>query len=192
MVITYLGAGAFKVQSGETSLLVDSDNNRLKADVSLKTLTPTASIDSGEHQPAQSEIYFAGEYEVKGIEIKGFAVPEESTEKVLKTAYLIEWEGMKLAFLGHVSKQPSPELIEKLNEPDILFMPVEGEHSLAPEAAAKVMRALEPAIVIPSFHKAPTEFLKSIGKKGDMEEKLVLKKKDLVNEKGRVVVLKPN
>ena len=38
MVINYFGNGCFRLQSGETSVLVNPDNNRLKADVTLKTL----------------------------------------------------------------------------------------------------------------------------------------------------------
>ena len=41
MVINYFGNGCFRLQSGETSVLVNPENNRLKADVTLKTLTAT-------------------------------------------------------------------------------------------------------------------------------------------------------
>lgn len=38
MVITFFGNGSFRLQSGDTTLLLDPDNNRLKADVTLRTL----------------------------------------------------------------------------------------------------------------------------------------------------------
>lgn len=189
MVITYFGGGAFKLQSGETSLLVDPENNRLKADVVLKTLSSTAF--AAEDAAAESEISFPGEYEIKGIEVLGLSVPEESGEKFIKTVYLAKWEDMNFVFLGHIAKPLSPAIIEKLNEPDVVFLPVGGGHFLAPEAAAKLVKHLEPAVAIPTFYKSPADFLKGLGQKVSTEEKFVFKKKDLAEEKNRVVVLEP-
>lgn len=189
MVINYFGGGAFKLQSGETSLLVDPESNRLKADVVLKTLAPAQFL--ADEATAQNEISFPGEYEIKGIEVLGLPVPEESSEKFVKTAYLVKWEEMKFAILGHISKPLSPGLLEKLDDPDIVLLPVGGGHFLEPEVAAKLVKQLEPAVAIPAFYKSPADFLKAMGQKVGAEEKFVFKKKDLAEEKNRIVVLEP-
>lgn len=191
MVINFLSGGSFRVQSGEVSLLVDPESARYKADVTLRTLTSIDQLKPGDGSADQNEIYFPGEYEIKEIEIFGTPVPEESSGKFLKTMYALSWEGVKLAFLGHLSRPPSAEIIDKLNEPDIIFLPVGGGHFLTPEAAAKLAKQLEPAFVIPAFYKNPADFLKLMGQKAEVQEKLVFKKKDLVNEKMRVVLLGP-
>src|SRR5581483_7308820 len=103
MVINYFGNGCFRLQSGETSILLDPENNRLKADVVLKTLTATEN-PIPEELAGSVVISFPGEYEAKEIEIIGFGIPAESGEKFLKTAYSILWEGMKIVALGHLSK----------------------------------------------------------------------------------------
>ena len=95
------------------------------------------------------------------------------------------WEDLKIAFLGQISKFPSAEIIEKLNEPDILFLPVGGGTVLEAEAAAKLAKMLEPSLIIPSFYKNPTEFLKAMGQKVEPQERIVLKKKDLLEEKNK-------
>jgi len=187
MVVNYFGGGAFKLQSGETSLLVNPESNRFKADVVLRTLAPANF--SAEDAVAPNEISFPGEYEIKGIEVLGVAVPEESGEKFVKTVYLVRWEEMNFAFLGHLSRMPSPAIIEKLNEPSVVFLPVDGGHFLAPEHAAKLAKQLEPAIIIPAFHKSPADFLKAMGQKVGAEEKFVFRKKDLAEKKNEVVVL---
>src|ERR1700734_3126105 len=97
MVVTYFGNGSFRLQSGETSILLDPENNRLKADVILRTLVPTGS--DSEKTEESDAISFPGEYEIKGIEIIGFPIASESTEKFLKTAYAVIWEEMKFVFL---------------------------------------------------------------------------------------------
>jgi len=189
MVINYFGKGCFRLQSGETSILVDSENNRLKADVVLKTLTSTAPEATGDAAEGVA-ISFPGEYEVKEIEITGFPVAGESTEKFLKTSYAVSWEGMKFVFLGHLSKPIDATLMEEFSEPDVLFLPVGGGHFLEPEVAAKIAKQLEARIVIPSFYKNTDEFLKSFGKKAETLDKFVFKQKDIATDKGRAIVLK--
>lgn len=191
MVINYLGGGAFRLQSGETSLLVDPESNRLKADVVLRTLAPANFSTAEDNALPQNEIFFPGEYEIKGIEVRGVPVRQESGEKFLKTIYAVEWEEIRLAFLGYLSRTLSAETIDELNEPDILFLPIGGGHFLAPEAAARLAKQIEPAFIIPTSYKNPTEFLRAMGQKAEAQEKLVFKKKDLLNEKSRVVLLEP-
>ncbi|HUZ92652.1 MAG TPA: MBL fold metallo-hydrolase [Candidatus Paceibacterota bacterium] len=189
MVITSLGNGAFRLQSGETSLLLNPEGNRFKADVVLKTLSPAEFALYGDGAPEQNEIFFPGEYEIKGIEVTGIPVPDESTSAFLKTVYAVEWEGVKLAFLGHLTKPATASIIEALGEPDILFIPAGGGHFLEPEVAAKLAKQIEPAYIIPTLYKSPAEFLKAMGQKAEPQEKLVFKKKDLESEKNKVVVL---
>lgn len=184
MVITYFGDGCFRLQSGDTSLLLDPNNNRLKADVTLKTI----SVTNPDAAPA-NEIMFPGEYEIKDIRIRGWQVPKESTEKFLKTVYLVQWEEMEFAVLGHLSGALEPEVLEELCEADVLFIPV-GGHFFSADSAAKLAKKLEPAAVIPSFAKSPSEFLKALGQKAELEEKFVFKKKDLAGLKGKAVILK--
>ena len=72
MVITYFGNGSFRLQSGETTLLLNPDNNRLKADVTLRTLAGTATDELLSHASDEGmTISFPGEYESRGIEITG-------------------------------------------------------------------------------------------------------------------------
>ena len=190
MVITRLGDGCFRLQSGETSILVNPDNNRLKGDIVLRTIV-AAGEPLGEGEDV-TIIAFPGEYEIKGIEIVGFQIPGESTEKFVKTAYVVVWEEMKFVLLGHLSKPVDASLMEEFAEPDVLILPVGGGHFLEPDVAAKIAKQLEATSVIPSFAKDPAEFLKALGKKAEPMDKFVFKKKDLLGEKGRPIVLNVN
>jgi L-ascorbate metabolism protein UlaG (beta-lactamase superfamily) len=192
MVVNYFGNGCFRLQSGETSILLDPENNRLKADVILRTIVATETeVDKLSADVAgTTTISFPGEYEIKGIEIVGFSVVAESTEKFLKTAYAVTWEDMKFVFLGHLSAPIDATLVEEFAEPDVLILPVGGGHFLEPNVAAKLAKQLEAKIVIPSFYKNPDEFLKALGKKTETAEKFVFKQKDIAGDKDRPVVLK--
>lgn len=190
MVVHYFGGACFRLQSGDTSLLIDAESGRLKADIYLRTLTPTETLISS--RTGDVEISFPGEYEVKGIEIKGILVSEETTATQVKTAYCVNWEDIRIAFLGHISKNPSAAFVEALNEPDILFLPAGGGSYLAPEAAARIAKLLEPSLIFPSLYKSPADFLKAMGQKAAPEEKFTFKKKDLASEKNRVIILRQN
>lgn len=193
MVINYFGNGCFRLQSGETSILVNPENNRLKSDVILRTLVgagDAALTESAGETGGGIAIAFPGEYEAKGIEIVGFPVTAESTDKFIKTAYAVLWEDMKFVFLGHLSGPLDATLLEEFSEPDVLFLPAGGGHFLEPEVAAKITKQLEAKVVIPSFYKDPAAFLKAIGTKGETVERFVFKQKDIAGDKGRVIILK--
>ncbi len=191
MVITYFGNGCFRLQSGETSVLVNPENSRLKADIILKTLTSTASADaSADADAAGLTIPFPGEYEEKDIEVLGYSISAESTDTFVKTAYTVLWEGMKFVFLGHLSAPLDANLMEELAEPDVLILPVGGGHFLEPEVAAKIAKQLEARIIIPSFFKDAAPFLKALGTKGEEADKFVFKQKDIAEDKGRAIVLR--
>jgi L-ascorbate metabolism protein UlaG (beta-lactamase superfamily) len=191
MVITFFGNGSFRLQSGDTALLLNPDNNRLKADVTLRTLVgSTADELLGQMADDGIMISFPGEYESHGIEITGFPIAEESTEKFTKTAYKVLFEDMTFVFLGHLSRPLDATLIEEFSEPDVLILPAGGGHFLEPEIAAKIAKQLETRIVIPSFAKNADAFLKALGRKTDVTEKFVFRQKDIVAEKGRPIVFK--
>jgi L-ascorbate metabolism protein UlaG (beta-lactamase superfamily) len=191
MVITHYGNGAFRMQSGETVLLLNPENDRLKADVVLCTLAGTATNNLlSDAADAGTKISFPGEYEVHGIEIDGFPIIAESSETFIKTAYKVFFEDMTLVFLGHLSQPLDATLMEEFSEPDVLILPVGGGHFLEPEVAAKITKQLEAKVVIPSFAKNIDSFLRALGRKADVMEKFVFRQKDIAEEKGRPIVLK--
>lgn len=187
MIITYHGEGCFKIQSGNLSVVVDPLNDRMKPDVVLKTAVPFP----GETSEVKT-IAGPGEYEIEGIEIRGVQLVSESSSKLIKTAYLVTFEEIKLGFLGETFKVPESEVLEALGDAEILFLPVGGKPYLEPEEAAKVVKQIEPAIVIPSFYKNPKDFCEEMGQKPGPQEKLVIKKKEVVElgEHTKIVVLK--
>ena len=209
MVITFYGEGCFKIQSGDIIVSIDPLDDktgltapRFKSDIILKTLTPFPLSQKLTNLPTYQLISGPGEYNIKDINITGFALQKESSEKFLKTVYLMKIEGINLCFLGHISETPEPAILEHLEEIDILFIPAGGEPFINQKFAAKIIKQTEPKIVIPSFYKIPGlkrttanlyAFLEEFNgeKKQEAREKLVIKKKDLIGiKKTEIVVLK--
>lgn len=188
MVITYYGISCFKIQSGDTVLAIDPFFKELG--LTVPRFEAHAVISEKEHPNYPAEKVFnisgPGEYEFKGICVKGIWVNPENT------IYVVDWEGMKLAHMGNFSeKELRSETQEEIGTPDILFIPVGGNNVIDEEKAVKIINQIEPRIVIPMNYKKVDDFLKEIGEKVAPEEKLTIKKKDLPNaEDTKVVVLK--
>ncbi|MDO8590398.1 MAG: MBL fold metallo-hydrolase [bacterium] len=211
MIITYLGLDAFKIQFGDRVLAFNpvSKESKLKstrfgADVALVSLNDKdfngiENVTHGDRAPFA--ITGPGEYEIKGIFIKGFKSESHyggSKEARVNTIYSISLEGMNLCFLGSLdSKDLSAETKEALDDVDILFVPVGGDGLLSATVAYELAVKLEPRLIIPSHFSDMGDknlkiFLKEAGEEGTKSiDKLTLKKKDLEGKEGEIVVLAP-
>ncbi len=68
------------------------------------------------------------------------------------TVFIIEAEDIRLAHLGGLGHAPTAKQAEALADVDVIVVPVAGADLLPPEEMAKVVRSLEPKIVIPVCH----------------------------------------
>lgn len=209
MIITYYGAQFLKIQFGDLVLAVNPIGSDAKmktakfgADVGLISFnTPhfngRDTIAYGEKKPFI--IAGPGEYEVKDISIKGIAVKTlYNNEEKINTIYMVTLEGVRLCFLGAIeSPDLDRETLESIDVVDILFIPIgmrgKGDYGvLLPKEASKLTTALEPKIIVPlySSDEALKQFLKEEGSSnGKAAEKLTLKKKDIEQKEGEIVVL---
>jgi len=180
MIITYHGDNYFKIQSGSVSVLVDPTNQRsFKGATLILNTTKPASTDEPSDDQGVSWIDHQGEFEIQGIEVSGWSVGYE--DGVEKTAFSLTLEGITVTVLGHLKKELLPELYEKFNGSDILIIPGGGRPWISPEIASKLIRQIEPGIIIPSLYKKDLKpFLKEFdGESPKLQEKLVIKKKDI-------------
>jgi L-ascorbate metabolism protein UlaG (beta-lactamase superfamily) len=208
MIISYHGGEAFRLQFGDTVIALNPPGkksalkgSRFGADIALVSLNHTDmngadTIGIGDRQPVV--IAGPGEYEVKGVFVKGFAgVSHYGGEERINTIYMIALEGMNICYLGALDSAELPaDLREAAENVDVLIVPVGGDGVLSPADAAKVAVAIEPAIVIPMHYGdigsagALKQFLKEQGEENVAAlEKLTVKKKDLEGKEGEVVIL---
>jgi L-ascorbate metabolism protein UlaG (beta-lactamase superfamily) len=146
-----------------------------------------------------------GEYEVKDVYIEGIAAwhdEREGKEHGANTIYMIEAEDLRVCHLGDLGqKELSDEQLEKIGEVDILMIPVGGQTTISEKDAVKIISQIEPKITIPMHYAIPKlkmklggveAFLKNLGIKSlAPEPKLSIKKKDMMPEEAKIVVLEP-
>ncbi|MFA6364999.1 MAG: MBL fold metallo-hydrolase [Candidatus Paceibacterota bacterium] len=192
MIITYQGGNYFKIQSGDFAILIDPENQRSfrGTNIVLNTIKPALieAPEPGEGVPIWIDTQ--GEYEVQGIRVQGWSAGYDEKEKKERTVYRILFDEMTIAVLGGLTTEPDASLTSQLADTDIAIVPAGGKPYLSQGAAAKIVRQLEPGIIIPSFTNDPKLFLKELGKtEVSSEEKLVVKKKDIEEKAMKVVWL---
>ncbi len=211
MIITYQGLEFFKIQQGDTVLAfnpVSKDSkfksSRFGADVVFVSannpdMNGTEQMEFGEKKPLI--ISGPGEYETKGIFIKGFPSPTQygttGGKEAINTVYFLTLDSMNICFLGAVdTTELSAEIMQAIDTVDILFVPIGGEGVLDSASASKLAVKLEPKIIIPMHYGdvgkagALKAFLKEESAEDTKpEEKLTIKKKDLEGKEGEIVIL---
>ncbi|OGI74692.1 hypothetical protein A2740_02780 [Candidatus Nomurabacteria bacterium RIFCSPHIGHO2_01_FULL_43_16] len=205
MIITYFGKQFFKIQQSEMVLALNPVSKSSQTGISAHFGTDIAIVTTnhpdynGVEQLSHGErtpfvITGPGDYEVKEIFIKG--VLSEAViggKKFINTVYIFSVDNINIAFLGALSDtELSKESHEAINSPDIVFIPIGGKGMLDAKAAAKLASSLEPKLIIPMDYDESTlkAFLKELSEeKAEVVDKLTLKRKDLDNKEGEVVVL---
>lgn len=213
MIITFLGGESFKVSFGDTTLAFNPISKESKltaakygADIVLSSLNhPDMNgidqVSFGEKKAFA--ITGPGEYEVKGVFIKGFGSESHydgsgkaAAEKGINTIYSVSLEGMNICFLGAIDQTDMPkEADEGIDAVDILFVPIGGAGVLDAAKAYKLAVSLEPKLIIPMHYgdiggkEALKTFLKEAGENPKPTNKLTLKRKDLEGKDAEVAIL---
>lgn len=204
MVITHYGNQFFKLQFGDMVVALNPISkessfkpSRFGADICLVSanhpdLNGTDQLGFGDKQPFV--ISGPGEYEIKGIFVKGF--PSKSTyggKDISNTVYLLNLDSINICFLGAIGTSEIPaELKEAVGEVDILFVPIGGNGTLVAADAYKLAVKFEPKAIIPMGFDSAS--LKTFLKEGGDEsvkpiDKLTVKRKDLEGKEGEVIIL---
>jgi len=145
-----------------------------------------------------------GEYEIKDVFVQGISSFHDNSlgkERGSNTIYVIEVEDLRICHLGDLGqKELTSEQVEKIGEVDILMIPVGGVYTISAKEAVKVMSQIEPSITIPMHYQVPKlklklegvdKFLKIIGVKSAVPlPKFSIRKKDILPEEAKIVVLK--
>ena len=204
MVISYLGGQNIKVSQGDLTLSFNppSKDSTLKStkfgsDIVLVSLdhedfNGVENASFGEREPFA--IKGPGEYEVKGVAVRGFATPTQYGGSAgINTIYSVALEGMNLCFLGAIGSAELPQAAKaELDDIDILFLPVGSEGVLDTAAGYKLAVQLEPKALVPmpDSPESLKKFLKEAGAEGvKPTDKLTVKKKDLEGKEGEIIVL---
>lgn len=209
MTITWYGHSCFRLESKEISVLIDPFSPeiglrppKIKDDIVLVS-HQHYDHNNIEGMPQDSFLIKGpGEYEVKGVFIKGvqsFHDKNRGQERGLNTIYLINMEDIALVHLGDFGEEKlSEEQVEKIGGADIVMVPVGGSYTVNYKEAVEVISQIEPKIAIPMHYKiqglkvdidGPEKFLKEMSLTPEKAEKSwKIQKKNLPAEEMKLVI----
>lgn len=203
MEITFVGLGCVRLRGRDVQVVIDPippgtapGLPKLSPDIVVRTEGDTdfAALRPAEGRP--QEVSGPGEYELRGVRI--FGLPAGRT-----TIMRVELDEVRVAAIGRLRRQLTEDEIESLGHVDVLLAPVGGNDGCTAAEAAKLVRDVEPAIVVPVRYQVPglpgdyepvDRFAKEMGLAEDSwaaQPKLNLTGSSGTVDETRVVVLEP-
>jgi len=163
MEITYLGHSCFRLRGKQCTIITDP----FPPDLGYSLGKPTATIVSVSHEhPSHSYVQGVGgdakvitgpgEYEICGVMI--FGIPtyhdaERGAQRGKNTVFVFEIDEIVVAHLGDLGHPLSAEQAARVEDADVLLVPVGGSSTIDAAQAAAIVRQVEPKIVIPMHYK---------------------------------------
>ncbi|MDA0208156.1 MAG: MBL fold metallo-hydrolase [bacterium] len=171
MQISWNGLGSFSIigkpMQGDVTVVIDPYTEKAGQKFP-KNITASIVVSSGATSNANGAkhvsgeegvppflIEHAGEYEAKGVFVKGIRVQKQ--DKTEHTIYKITAEDMTVGCLGSLDRVLTDAEIEKLGSIDILILPIGGDTMLDTKQAVEVVQQVEPRVVIPAYGTSSIE-----------------------------------
>jgi L-ascorbate metabolism protein UlaG (beta-lactamase superfamily) len=155
MEVTFLGLGCVRLRGRDVQVVIDPippgtapGLPKLTPDVVVRTEGTTDFAALRPHDGRPQEVSGPGEYELRGVRI--FGLPAGTT-----TIMRVEVDDVRVAAIGRLRRQLTEDEIESLGHVDVLLAPVGGDDSCTAAEAAKLVSAIEPAIVVPVRYAVP-------------------------------------
>ncbi len=209
MQIIWHGLSSFEIKikttGGDITLVTDPYQNStglrfprtLSAEIALSSHEGDDAGNTGVLAGEPYVIDLPGEFEVKDIFVYGVAAPRK--DKTKNRLYIIEAEGMRIAHLGALDRALTDEELQRMENVDILMVPVGGGRVMDAKVASEVISQVEPRVVIPMTYALPAMketlagvdmFCKELGacRREDMN-KYKIARKDLPEEDMLIVTL---
>ncbi|MEA2617099.1 MAG: hypothetical protein QOE72_2882 [Chloroflexota bacterium] len=155
MELTFVGLSCVRLRGRDVEVVIDpiapgasSRPPRVNPDIVVRTegTVDLSLLRPGEGRP--QEVSGPGEYELRGVSVFGVAAGATTIMRV-------EVDDVRVCALGRLHRQLTESEIDALGHLDVLAVPVGGGDGLEAQAAARLVNALEPAIVVPVRYAVP-------------------------------------
>jgi len=204
--ISWLGHACIRVRTQQVNVIMDPvdkdagfDMGRPTADiVTISNSSPSHSNLRGlRGEPLVLE--GPGEYEVGGVQLWGHAAKLKAAEGSIaerNTVFVVEAEELRVAHLGGLGTPLNAAQEEEIGSVDVLIVPIGGGEVLDAAQAARIVRELEPKIVIP-MHYQPKQgeeleaFVKAVGLEAPAPEARLTVQRRGLGDTVRLAILEP-
>lgn len=185
MEINWLGQSSFRIKGKQVTVITDpylseagNNLNRSSADILCLSYK---SPDDDAIEKIGGEPYIIqgpGEYEVSNVLVIGLPSYQDESSGSIRgknTIYALEVDELSICHLGRLGHLLTDEQIEAIGNVDVLLLPVGGNITINAATAAKLVRNIDPKVVIPMHYKTSgtsleldpvDKFLSEVGSQG--------------------------
>jgi L-ascorbate metabolism protein UlaG (beta-lactamase superfamily) len=206
MDIQFYGANCIAITYKGSRIIIDDNLKEL----GLKSITKSEDValmtDNSNNNDARLSFNSPGEYEVSDVSIHGMPARSHTDEEGKKSATMFKLIAgdQSVLITGRIYPDLSNEQIEDIGLVDVMLVPVGGNgYSTDPIGALKLIKAIEPKIVIPTHYSdkelkypVPQQTLKDALKELSMDPKETLPKLKLkpteLSDVTQLIVLEKN
>jgi L-ascorbate metabolism protein UlaG (beta-lactamase superfamily) len=170
--MTWYGQAMFSIAGAGVTVVVDPtppetgySYDPVGADIVLITHTHFDHNFLGGVAGSPKVINASGRFQLGGLEVRGIDTFHDAaggSERGNNIIYTWEQAGLRVAHFGDLGHMLKPDITKKLLRLDIAMVPVGGVFTIDAEQAARLVRDLEPSIVLPMHYgtddgKVPVE-----------------------------------
>jgi L-ascorbate metabolism protein UlaG (beta-lactamase superfamily) len=176
MRLRWFGQSAFLLSAGAGSVMIDPFDGPLARErgtrwdyPDIEGVEPDLLLITHEHFDHSNQDAIggdpqvirstAGKFETKFGDVLAIASehdPSAGTERGPNAIFSFELDGLRICHLGDLGQSAlRDEQLAAIGKPDVLMVPVGGHFTIDAEAAAEVVRVLDPAVVVPMHYGSP-------------------------------------
>ncbi|NMB57403.1 MBL fold metallo-hydrolase [Candidatus Beckwithbacteria bacterium] len=164
MMITYLGHSSFRIKTANATIITDPYDKAIGfrfpyGPADICTISHNHFDHNNKNGIKNSDCFFIegpGEYEIKDVMIKGissFHDLQNGQERGENTIYLIQADDINLCHLGDLGTLLDEKQLKEIHDIDVLMIPVGGIATIGPDDAKKIIKKIDPTIVLPMHYK---------------------------------------
>jgi L-ascorbate metabolism protein UlaG (beta-lactamase superfamily) len=149
MELTYHGHSCVRLRGREMTVVIDPPQTTLPGlakgtlGIIVRTEGATDPVKLRHREGELQEVCGPGEFEIGGVGILGLAAGETTLMRVAV-------DDVRVVAAGRLRRQLTEDEIDSLGHVDVLVIPVGGGDALSAVDAAKLVKAVEPSIVVPA------------------------------------------
>ena len=160
--ITWYGQSMFTVAGGDVTVVIDPTPpetgysfDPVPGDVVLMTHQhfDHSYLDGIAGDP--KVISASGTFDLGRLKVRGFDSFHDAARGAQRGGNIIytwEQEGLRIGHFGDLGETPSHDVVKKLLKLDVAMVPVGGVFTIDAEQAVRLIRDLEPAVVLPMHY----------------------------------------
>lgn len=159
MKLIWNGHSCFTLHSGSTTIVLDPYDNGYVPGYSVLSLQADAVYCSHGHNDHGAAHIVALSGEPCPIPVTTLDTWHDEVQGAKRGAnriHIFTCEGMRVAHLGDLGCELTPEQVDTLHGVDVLLIPVGGFYTIDAKQAAGIVAQLAPRIVIPMHYRSDT------------------------------------